>query len=116
MTEHGCGCGCGGSHDNNKECKCGYHHSCGDKYSHFKEEEGCLCEEKFLMLADEAWKEYLKERIKAKIAEKKGQHIEDLAEIISTANGERWKHKIMAKMKCHEFKENIKHLFESCGQ
>lgn len=112
MTEHECGC----SHSHDKECGCRANHPCGEKYSHFRQEEGCLCEEKFLMLADEAWKEYLKERIKAKIAEKKGQHIEELAEIIATANGERWKHKIMAKMKCHEFRENIKHLFESCGQ
>lgn len=108
-------CGCGHSHENENKCSCGCN-PCGEKYEKFRNEEGCLCEEKFLMLADEAWKEYLKDRIKAKIAEKKGQHIEELAEIVAKANGERWKHKIMAKMKCHEFKENIKKLFESCGE
>lgn len=94
----GCGCGCGSSSHHN------YH---GD-------EGGCHCAEKFLEIADEAWKEVLKEKIKAKIVAKKGEHIEKLAEIVAMANGEKWKHKIAAKMKCGEFKDSLKEYFSSC--
>lgn len=92
-----CGCGCG--------CGCGHHHH---------GEEGCHCEEKFFEIADEAWREVLKEKIKDKILAHKGEHMEKLAEIIAKANGERWKHKISAKMKGLEFKDSLKALFSSC--
>jgi len=92
-------------------CSCG----CGKKFhTHEGSEEGCHCAEKFLQIADEAWKEVLKESIKAKIIAKKGEHIEKLAEMIAAANGERWKHKISAKTKDKEFKENLKEFFTSC--
>lgn len=89
---------------------------CGNRiHPHYHNSEGsCHCAEKFLEVADEAWKEVLKEKIKAKIIAKKGEHIEKLAEIIAIANGEKWKHKISAKTKCNEFKENLKEFFSSC--
>lgn len=89
----GCGCGCGARTHNS--------------------EEGCNCAEKFLYLADEAWKEVLKDKIKAKIIAKKGDHMEKLAEIIAIANGEKWKHKISAKTKSHDFKDKLKDYFSS---
>lgn len=95
----GCTCGCG--------CGCGSH-------ARPQNEGHCHCAEKFLEIADEAWKEVLKEKIKAKIISKKGEHIEKLAEMIAIANGEKWKHKIAAKMKCNEFKEGLKDFFSSC--
>ena len=93
-------------------CSCG----CGGKIpQHSHGSEGsCHCAEKFLEVADEAWTEVLKEKIKAKIIAKKGEHIEKLAEIISIANGEKWKHKISAKTKCNEFKDNLKEFLSSC--
>lgn len=113
MTEQ-CSCGCGGhSHEYHKEgtCSCG----CGSRM-HIREhdaEKSCHCAEKFLCIADEAWKEILKEKIKAKILEKKGDHMDKLAEIVATANGEKWKHIISAKMKCDEFKNSLKDFFTS---
>ena len=96
---------CNNMHEYQKECSCG----CGShKHSH---EGGCNCAEHFLTIADEAWKEVLKEKIKAKIVAKKGEHIEKLAEIIAVANGEKWKHKISAKMKCNQFKDSLKDFF-----
>lgn len=110
MTEH-----CGTNmNEYSKEgtCSCG----CGSKIHshHYGSEEGCHCAEKFLEIADEAWKEVLKEKIKAKIIAKKGEDIEKLAEIIAKANGEKWKHKISAKTKCNEFKDSLKEFFSSC--
>lgn len=107
MSEHyhehqeGCGCGCG--------CNCG----CGDKehHHHHDSEDSCGCAEKFLELADEAWAEVLKEKIKEKIYAHKGEHMDKLAEIIAKANGERWKNKISSKHNCHEFKEDLKDYF-----
>ena len=95
-----------------KICPCG----CGMKvsecpgYRHGKEGH---CEEKFLTLADEAWKEVLKEKIKAKIIAKKGEHLDKLADIIAKTNGEKWKNKIAAKMRCSEFKDELKDFFSS---
>jgi hypothetical protein len=91
-------------------CTCG----CGCGTRVHNPEESCNCAEKFLYLADEAWKEVLKEKIKAKIIAKKGEHMEKLAEIIATANGEKWKHKISAKTKCNDFKDSLKEFFSSC--
>lgn len=101
--EKSCSCGCG--------CGC----DCGCKGRHHHHENECNCAEKFLMIADEAWKEVLKEKIKSKILTHKGEHIEKLAEIIAKANGEKWKHVISAKTKCNSFKETLKDFFsESC--
>ncbi len=95
-----CTCGCG--------CDSHHHHHHHDHDGH------CHCAEKFLEIADEAWKEVLKEKIKTKIIEHKGEHLDKLAEIIAKANGEKWKHKISAKTKCNDFKENLKDFLSSC--
>ena len=94
-----CGCGCG--------CGCGSHH-------HHDSTEGCKCAEKFLEIADEAWKEVLKEKIKAKILTHKGEHMEKLAEMIAMANGEKWKHIISAKTNKNNFKDQLKEFLSSC--
>ncbi len=99
QNEGHCSCGCG--------CGCGSHH-------HNDGEESCKCTEKFLEIADEAWKEVLKEKIKAKIIAYKGEHMDKLAEMIAKANGEKWKNKISSKIKGNEFKDNLKEFFSSC--
>jgi len=93
-----CGCGCEKhEHNHDHDCK-------------------CHCAEKFLEIADEAWREVLKEKIKAKIIAKKGEHMDKLAEIIAVANGAKWKYKISAKTKIHEFKDNLKEFLSSCDE
>lgn len=90
-SDGGCNCGCG--------CKCGC---------------GCGCSDNFLKLADEAWMEVLKEKIKAQIIAHKGEHMDKLAGLIAKANGERWKNKISSKTKSNEFKDELKAFFSSC--
>lgn len=105
---------CGCNENNERKCSCGcgeYHHHHGCHSHH--DEGGCHCAEKFLEIADEAWKEVLKEKIKTKIIAKKGEHIDKLAEMVAVANGEKWKNMIAAKMKCNEFKDNLKEFFTS---
>jgi len=95
-----CGCGCG------SDCKCGC-----NSHGHHHHDGECKCVEKFLEIADDAWREVLKEKIKAKIIDKKNDHMEKLAEMIAMANGSKWKHKISAKANDEEFKENLKKFF-----
>ena len=75
--------------------------------------ECCDWSEKFLMFADEAWKEVLKEKIKTIIEKEHGDHLEKLAEILAKANKEKWEYKITAKMKHKEYKETLKEYFSN---
>lgn len=106
---HDCGC------QQEGVCHC---QSCGcSKHHHGHDEEGnCCCAEKLLMVADEAWKEVLKDKIKEKIIAKKGEHLDKLAELIAVTNGEKWKHKISARLKCDEYKDQLKEFFSSCDK
>jgi hypothetical protein len=110
MSEHlnyeGC-CKCG------EHCHCGEHCQCHDKTHQHCHEKECDCAEKFLKLADEAWAEVLKEKIKAEIEKKKGGDLEKLAVIIAKANGEKWKNKMTIKTKSEEYKNTLKDYFTS---
>ena len=99
--EGSCSCGCG----------CGKH-----EHDHHDHSDHCHCAENFLAIADEAYKELLKEKIKEKMIAKKSEHIEKLAELITVANGQKWKHMIAAKTKSHEFKDSLKNFFSSCDE
>lgn len=95
-------------------CPCG----CGAKISHTHSDSGCncgcSCSDNFLKLADEAWMEVLKEKIKGQIITHKGEQMDKLAAIIAKANGERWKNKISSKINSNEFKDSLKEFFSSC--
>lgn len=106
MSEHYNTC------EQQKYCSCCQKHDRQEAYEH---QGSCCCAEKFLTIADEAWKEVLKEKIKTKILEKKGEHMEQLAELITTINGEKWKHKISERLKSDEYKEKLKEFFSSCS-
>jgi hypothetical protein len=95
-----CPCGCGAQisiYSDGGNCGC-----------------GCGCSDKFLKLADEAWMEVLKEKIKCQIIANKDEHMEKLAALIAKANGARWKNKISSKTKSNEFKDELKDFFSSC--
>jgi len=96
-----------------EHCKCNEDSQCRDKMKKHHHEDHCHCEEKFLKLADEAWKEVLKEKIKAEIEKKQGDSLEKLAEIIAKTNTEKWKHQITIKSKCEEYKNTLKEFFSS---
>ena len=95
--------------------KGGHYCNCGEKVYHFhqQEDENCYCSAKFLDIAHEAWKEVLKEKIKAKIISRKGEHMDKLADIISTASGEFWKNKIASKSNVSQFKDSLKEYFST---
>jgi len=97
----------------NKEssCKCGDDCKCGEKYLKAYLEGSLSYEDKFLNLADEAWMELLKEKIKARIEQYQGENLNRLAEIVTNANKEKWKQKISAEYNHEEFKNSLKDFF-----
>lgn len=98
-------------HQHRDTCSCGCGCGCGE---HSEDGGHCHCAQKFLKIADEAWVEVLKDKIKTKILAHKGEHMDKLAEIIASANGEKWKYLISAKTKGHEFKDKLKEFMSSC--
>lgn len=78
-------------------------------------QECCDMPEKLIALADEAWFEVVKDKIKKEIEMSCGEKLDKLAKIVASANGERWSHKIQAKVKCDGFKSDIKELLTSCA-
>lgn len=99
----GCGCqggGCGCQAQ--KSCGCGCK-SCGCDYA-----------SKFLELADCAWKELLKEKIKEHI-QSSSKNMDELARIIAEANRERWQKKMDAGKCSGSFEKQLCEFFgQSC--
>lgn len=96
---HSCGCSC-------QACSC-----CSNK-GH-GQEECCNKEKKLLELADLAWMEVLKEKIKEHIKNSDSK-IDEMAQLIANTNRERW-HQKMAKAKMKEdFSKKLGSLF-GCG-
>lgn len=97
-------------HDHDECCSHHHHECCGEDHEHH-----ASYSEAFLELADEAWMEVLKEKIKDHIRAKDAR-INELATIIAEANHERWKQKMVGKHGCDSFKEKLHHYFEGTGK
>ena len=96
--------------------ECSNDSCCGTKESSNcgSDQDCCDMPEKLLGLADEAWHEVVKDKIKAEIESSCGEKLDKLAKIVASANSGRWAHQIQGKVKCEEFKSSIKELFVSC--
>jgi hypothetical protein len=90
-----CGCGCG--------CQCKEACSC--------KKCGCNFAGRFLELADQAWMELLKEKIKENIRSK-AKNLDELARLISEANHERWQKKMEDKQCIGCYEEKLKGFFD----
>jgi hypothetical protein len=75
--------------------------------------ECCDMPEKLLCLADEAWKEVVKDKIKQEIERTAGAKLDALAKLVAETNHKRWAHLIEGKQKCNEFKEQVKEVMLS---
>jgi hypothetical protein len=67
----------------------------------------------FIELADCAWVEVLKEKIKEQIRAQDDKALTELAKIVAEGNKKRWKHKMCKKKNCHEFKEKLCSFFNA---
>jgi hypothetical protein len=115
-NHHGNSCCCEKS-----SCCCNSNcHCCAEESCEYEDEESCKGT-KLLELADEAWMELLKEKIKAHIL-KTDTKLDELAKIVAEANHKRWSHKMKQDkcdsefdQCCDEYKDQLCKLFSSCG-
>ena len=99
-SSHCCGeCHCG------EGCSC-HSHECGSSCSHGDEKFTTL----LLELADEAWMEVLKDKIKEEIVRNNGEQLTALAKLVSTTNHKRWGAKMHAKASCEEFESQLREV------
>lgn len=76
------------------------------------EDHGCDMALHLLDIADEAWMEVLKEKIKDHI--RANDHkIDELAKIVSEINKERWHHKIAKHQICEDYEKRLHTLFST---
>lgn len=97
-SKHSCDCCC------HRECDCPCHHRHA-KYS-----------DQLLELADEAWMELVKEKIKEDILKHSGDHITKLAQLASRANHKRWNEKLSEKKNHDDFDDQLQKLITSGGK
>ncbi|MDP1879325.1 MAG: hypothetical protein Q8K60_00120 [Parachlamydiaceae bacterium] len=112
-SSKGCGCNSSGSGNCGCQSSCSSKGSCcGDNCGHKNGD----CAQKFLELADQAWIEVLKEKIKDDIrANDTDKKLDALAKLISQTNHEKWK-MIMAKnQECSDFHEKLDDLMNGCS-
>lgn len=118
-----CSCGC-----QSKGCSCSCHKSqcgcqtscgggsCGNECQSESCHPGCNYAQKFLELADHAWMEVLKEKIKENI-QANSKNMDELARLISEANHEKWQKKMEDKKCCGSFEERLGEFFnQACQQ
>ena len=85
---------------------------CSSEQESCHQEESSECKaEFFLEVADCAWTEVLKEKIKEHILATQGDRMKELAKIVSENNGKRWKNKMENEKVCKEYKEQLCNFF-----
>jgi hypothetical protein len=89
-------CGCGCCCCTGQCCSCSCHQG---KYS-----------DQLLHLADDAWMEVLKEKIKEEIRQNAGEQIAQLAKLVSTSNHARWRDKMQSKRDHEAFETNLRNV------
>ncbi|MBF0547597.1 MAG: hypothetical protein HQM08_24370 [Candidatus Riflebacteria bacterium] len=75
------------------------------------EGEACDMPEKLLALADEAWNEVMKEKIKTAIQKSCGVKMDKLANLVAETNKAKWAHEIQGKVNCDAYKQSLLALF-----
>lgn len=70
--------------------------------------------EKLLHLADEAWMEVLKDKIKKEIiATDGGKKIDEIAKLVVETNCAKWQNMIAGRKQCEEYSDNLKKIMTS---
>lgn len=86
-------------------CSHGHHH-----HDHDHEEQGDFAH-LLLEMADEAWMEVLKEKIKEQIVATSGPHLTELAKLVADSNKMRWKHKMASQKACADYTQKMHDYF-----
>lgn len=83
---------------------------------HEEQNQECNLHEKLLCLADEAWKEVLKDKIKQEIEKTQGAKLNSLAKLVAETNGRKWAYMIQGKKACEEYKTQVRSLLSSIAE
>jgi hypothetical protein len=102
-------------HDHNQNCTCCQHehHSCTcPQHSHESgHHDQCDFAHKLLDMADEAWMEVLKEKIKEQVIATSGSKLDKLAKIVAESNNARWQQKLELLDIAHNFADKVRAFF-----
>lgn len=98
------------SHTHEEEGSCC--HSQEGKESHHDSCEGDFARH-LLQMADCAWMELLKDKMKEQIESTCGAQLDELAKLVSTSNHERWKHKMAKQKGCEDYKQKVAAFFSN---
>ena len=93
-----------------EEKQCCSEESCSAE-SCCEESTGCEMTDMMLKLADEAWSELMKEKMKAAFESERGEKMDAVAKAVVNASIGKWEYKMLGKAKCNEHKEKIKQAF-----
>jgi hypothetical protein len=103
-------------HHHHDEC-CEHEHSncchTHDSCCHENEEDRCEFSEQLLEMADEAWMELVKEKIKEQIQATSGKKLDELAKLVNETNHERWGEFFAEKRTTENFKSRLREYFHS---
>lgn len=92
-------------HEEEASC-CSHDHHCHHHHHHES------FSEQLIHIADEAWMEVLKEKMKAQIVAQSGKHLDELAKLVTEENENRWHDKTKNTNNVHEFRDKISAFFK----
>lgn len=101
---HGC---C--EHEDHDDC-CHVDHTCCHEHD---EDDCCDFPDQLLEVADEAWMELLKEKIKKQIEATSGKKLDELAKLVNEANHSLWHGLFAEKRGTEEYKKKLNDFFHS---
>jgi len=104
------------SHEcSHNSCSHGHHHDAASSSCEHCQHCSCSCHKKkcsfvddLFKLADDAWMELLKDKIKDEILKNSKDNIEQLAKLAASSNQARWSEKLAEKRNKDEFEEHLK--------
>lgn len=104
------------SHCDHNGCTCphgnqGHCCACSHCHDHSSQHEHCHFSDQLLEMADDAWMEVLKEKIKEQVRQKSGAHLDKLAKIVAEANNDRWQRKLELMDIAHNFADRVRSFF-----
>ncbi|WP_128130961.1 hypothetical protein [Legionella sainthelensi] len=103
MGSYGCA-------DEKCSCPCHFQHEeCHDDHCDHHTHE--IKANYFLELADEAWEEVLKEKIKEYILDTQNNQMIKLAKIVAEGNNQRWQNRVERKQDYNDFMDEIRKFF-----
>lgn len=102
---------CHHEHHHSAECSCCHEEICCHHNNNHHHHEHPDFAHQLLEMADEAWMEVLKEKIKANIETKNGKQLDELANLVTDGNNIRWKNKIESQTEMMNYKDKISNFF-----